>query len=723
MKTLSQNMLPTRFLVVLMLFLTAVASIDNKKCYVEPEVVVPDADVQFGLLLSLRAHVSATSDQPVTRCGSILGPALEQYLAAEWLVHRLNAYNNGTGYIPGVKIGFQALDDCGSPLFASGNALTFLDRWSPSFDQCPTSQVTPESNATKDPLPIGFVGASSSDIAMEVATATRAVPLPMISMAATKPELSDKNSYPTFLRTAQSDERQMNAITDMLQQLKWTYIAVIHINDSYGRSVSESLAQQALARGICIQRTLILTSSTFSNDLSSMLQQSLGNSLAVVFIGSSADADDLLYAIEKLGYLDGQEVKFGLRVILASSESSLLDSTVFDNLDTFGEGTLSVGKVTVNMSADLEPDMQRLLKNGKDKNALIEEHAAAASKSDLFKADSPNPLVPVTLHAVMALVEGLKTVHSAFCGRAQGPCQRMVKAVESGQLLTSTLNVKLDYETMDPDMVPAVFIDKKSIVQFDKQGDITQPVYTIHQYRKMNKKYQQVGLYQDGSTVLQPEKMHWLTPAGHTALKTPTSVCDGNCEHACIQAQGRGEMPLAIMPGTDGYIIGLFSIHDTDDKNPFDCGSFRFVANDAIVAEGFFYAVRRLRSMTGLNFGAIGINDCYSPLRSQSILQDLFSNLPSANRKAFPELGNLQLDQVVGVVACRSSGCTIPVAAFFMQLHVNVVSYAASSPDLDDKADFPYFLRTVPSDEEQAKVMLNITKAMGWEFAGLLYVK
>ena len=26
-------------------------------------------------------------------------------MAAEWLVHRINAYNNGTGYIPGVKIG------------------------------------------------------------------------------------------------------------------------------------------------------------------------------------------------------------------------------------------------------------------------------------------------------------------------------------------------------------------------------------------------------------------------------------------------------------------------------------------------------------------------------------------------------------------------------------------------------------------------------------------
>lgn len=722
MDTYKQAKQLVRIGIVIVLLFTGVISLDDKKCYVKPEVVAPDADVQFGLLLSLREKISPATDHPITKCGSILGPALEQYLAAEWLVNRLNAHQNGTGYIPGVKIGFQALDDCGSPLFASRNALTFLERWSPSFDQCPATQATPTTSDENNPLPIGFVGTSSSDIAIEVASATRTVPVPVISMAATKPELSDKQSYPTFLRTALSDEHQMTAITDMLQGLKWTYIAVIHINDSYGRSASESLARHAVSRGICIQGTLVLTSSTFSNDLSAMLKKSLGNSLAVVFMGSSEDADDLLYAIEKLGSLDGQEVKYGIRVILASSESSVLDSSVFDNLDTFGEGTLAVGNVPVNMSTDLEQDMQQLIRYGNDKHALIDEYAAQKSKTNLFQAASPNPSVNLVLHAVMALAEGLKTVHAAACGGATGPCQAMVRAVESGQLLKATREVNLDYSTMDAGVAPMAFVNKNTVVRFDQHGDITQPEYTIHQYRKQSRKYQQVGVYQSGHTTLQLDKLHWLTPAGHTAYVTPTSVCAGNCEKACLLAQGRGEMPLAIMPGTDGYIVGVFSIHDTDDENQFNCGDFRFVANDAIVAEGFFYAVKSLRNMTGLNFGAIGINDCYSPLRTLSQFHDLLSGLPTANIEAFPELGNFNLKQVVGVVACRSSGCTIPVASFFMRLNINVVSYAASSPDLDDKADFPYFLRTVPSDVDQAEVMLNIVKAMGWEYAGLLYV-
>ena len=73
----------------------------------------------------------------------------------------------------------------------------------------------------------------------------------------------------------------------------------------------------------------------------------------------------------------------------------------------------------------------------------------------------------------------------------------------------------------------------------------------------------------------------------------------------------QGALPLAVMPGTDGYIIGLFSIHNKDDEEPFNCDDFRLVSNDAIVAEGFLFAVQRLRNMTGLKFGAIGIDDCY----------------------------------------------------------------------------------------------------------------
>ena len=50
------------------------------------------------------------------------------------------------------------------------------------------------------------------------------------------------------------------------------------------------------------------------------------------------------------------------------------------------------------------------------------------------------------------------------------------------------------------------------------------------------------------------------------------------------------------------------------------------------------------------------------------------------------------------------------------------VSYASSSPDLDDRINYPYFLRTVPSDVTQADAMFDIIKEMGWQYVGIIYV-
>ncbi|ESP03552.1 hypothetical protein LOTGIDRAFT_67722, partial [Lottia gigantea] len=55
-------------------------------------------------------------------------------------------------------------------------------------------------------------------------------------------------------------------------------------------------------------------------------------------------------------------------------------------------------------------------------------------------------------------------------------------------------------------------------------------------------------------------------------------------------------------------------------------------------------------------------------------------------------------------------------------LNIPVVSYAASTPDLDDRTNFPYFIRTVPSDKDQAEAMLAVIQAMGWEYVDILFV-
>ncbi|CAG5126746.1 unnamed protein product, partial [Candidula unifasciata] len=55
-----------------------------------------------------------------------------------------------------------------------------------------------------------LIGPSRSSTATRVASLLRDVQVPIISMSATRAELSNTADYPTFFRTVPSDDHQMN---------------------------------------------------------------------------------------------------------------------------------------------------------------------------------------------------------------------------------------------------------------------------------------------------------------------------------------------------------------------------------------------------------------------------------------------------------------------------------------------------------------------------------
>ena len=57
------------------------------------------------------------------------------------------------------------------------------------------------------------------------------------------------------------------------------------------------------------------------------------------------------------------------------------------------------------------------------------------------------------------------------------------------------------------------------------------------------------------------------------------------------------------------------------------CGDFRNVSNDVVVLEAFLHAVQHLRKKTGIDFGAVAFDDCYSSLHITSVLSDFLSGL------------------------------------------------------------------------------------------------
>ena len=72
--------------------------------------------------------------------------------------------------------------------------------------------------------------------------------------------------------------------------------------------------------------------------------------------------------------------------------------------------------------------------------------------------------------------------------------------------------------------------------------------------------------------------------------------------------------------------------------------------------------------------------------------------------------------QTIAVIGAAYSGVSMAVTNLCGLFYVPVVSYASTSSLLSSKVRFRYFLRTVPNDMLQAKVMADLVRAMKWNY-------
>uniref|UniRef100_A0A6Q2XU39 G-protein coupled receptors family 3 profile domain-containing protein n=1 Tax=Esox lucius TaxID=8010 RepID=A0A6Q2XU39_ESOLU len=73
-------------------------------------------------------------------------------------------------------------------------------------------------------------------------------------------------------------------------------------------------------------------------------------------------------------------------------------------------------------------------------------------------------------------------------------------------------------------------------------------------------------------------------------------------------------------------------------------------------------------------------------------------------------------ERVVGVIGASSSSVSIMVANILRLFKIPQVSYASTAPELSDDTRYDFFSRVVPPDSYQAQAMVDIVKAMRWNY-------
>ncbi|XP_078102115.1 extracellular calcium-sensing receptor-like [Sander vitreus] len=207
-----------------------------------------DGDYVIGGVLSIHynmqtvKHNYTTMPEPLRCTGSINTRELRFSRA---MIFAIEEINNSTELLPGIKLGYDIYDACGSVPVAVHVAFQLSNGLDPVFY---TSD-----NCSQSGMVMAIVGESGSTPSISISRITGLFNIPQVSYFATCACLSDKQQYPNFFRTIPSDQFQADALAKLVKHFGWTWIGAVRSDSDYGNNGMASFLDAARKEGICVE--------------------------------------------------------------------------------------------------------------------------------------------------------------------------------------------------------------------------------------------------------------------------------------------------------------------------------------------------------------------------------------------------------------------------------------------------------------------------------------
>ncbi|XP_051957904.1 taste receptor type 1 member 3 [Xyrauchen texanus] len=176
-------------------------------------------------------------------CNRVNTYGLSMSLVMKYSVDKINAEPD---LLPGITLGFENFDTCMQPAVVMKPVLQFLTK--------ETSDVMEISCNYTDykPRVIAIIGPNNSDLVPHIGKLIGFFLMPLISYGATSDVFSDKESYPSFMRTVASDRWQVIAMVQLLKEFRWNWVAVVGSDDEYGQKGQQQFSSMANEASICV---------------------------------------------------------------------------------------------------------------------------------------------------------------------------------------------------------------------------------------------------------------------------------------------------------------------------------------------------------------------------------------------------------------------------------------------------------------------------------------
>uniref|UniRef100_A0A672R703 Metabotropic glutamate receptor 6-like n=1 Tax=Sinocyclocheilus grahami TaxID=75366 RepID=A0A672R703_SINGR len=180
------------------------------------------------------------------------------------------------------------------------------------------------------------------------------------------------------------------------------------------------------------------------------------------------------------------------------------------------------------------------------------------------------------------------------------------------------------------------------------------------------------------------------------------------------------------IPG-DITLGGLFPVHARGHAGV-PCGEIK-KEKGIHRLEAMLYALDQINSdpelLPNITLGARILDTCsrdtYALEQSLTFVQALIQKDTSDIRCSNGEQPIIRKpERVVGVIGASGSSVSIMVANVLRLFEIPQISYASTAPELSDNNRYDFFSRVVPPDSYQAQAMVDIVKALGWNYVSTL---
>ncbi|XP_043916158.1 extracellular calcium-sensing receptor-like [Protopterus annectens] len=159
------------------------------------------------------------------------------------MVWTIEEINQNPYILPNITIGFKIVDSCYSEARALMGTM-----WMITGQQ----SLIPNYCCTIGAPLVGIVGDLPSESSIAIARLLGLYKYPQISYGSVLPVLSDKQQFPSFLRTVSSGTLESYSLALLVRYFGWTWTGILASNNDYGKDGSLKLQQEIAKLGGCI---------------------------------------------------------------------------------------------------------------------------------------------------------------------------------------------------------------------------------------------------------------------------------------------------------------------------------------------------------------------------------------------------------------------------------------------------------------------------------------